>query len=98
MLSVTDLGDVCVIDGASGRLRAWIFAIVIEAGLWLLLCYDLLIPSFNKLFGLNRERMPLNQVPLAGGLVIGLTGVIFWLLEARESWRRYRHGQDVGAG
>jgi hypothetical protein len=81
----------------SGRLRSWIFAIVVEAGLWLLFWYGLLIPSFNELLGLNLERMPLNQVLLAGGLVIGLTGLIFWLLEAREGWRRYRHGQDVEA-
>jgi hypothetical protein len=71
-----------------GRLRAWIFALVVEAGLWLLFWYGLIIPSFNELIGLNIEQMPLRDVVLFGVIVIGLSGVIFWFLELREEWRK----------
>jgi len=74
-----------------GRLRAWIFAIVVEFGLWLLFWYGAGIPPLNKLFGLNIARMEPTAVLLAGIIVIAITGAIFWFLEMREEWRKYRH-------
>jgi len=79
-----------------GRLRAWVFAIVVEVGLWLLFWYGLLIPSLNDLFGLHIARITPNEVTLSGAVVIALTGLIFWILEAREEWNKYRrrHNPD----
>jgi hypothetical protein len=83
-----------------GRLRAWIFAIVVEIGLWLLFWYGLLIPSFNELFGLNVERsgdklqLTPNEVVLSGSIVIALAGIIFWVLEVREEWNKYRRANN----
>jgi len=78
-----------------GRLRAWIFAIVLEIGLWLLFWFGAGIPPLNELMGLNIEKMGATTVILSGLIVIALTGAIFWWLEAREEWRRYRHRVDT---
>ena len=79
-----------------GRLRAWIFAIVVEVGLWLLFWYGLGIPSLNDLFGLHITRITPNEVVLSGAIVIALTGLVFWVLETREEWNKYRrkHNPD----
>ena len=78
-----------------GRLRAWIFALVVEIGLWLLFWFGLFIPSLNKLIGLNIEQMPISTVIVSGIVVIALTGVVFWILEAREEWNKYRRRHHV---
>ena len=75
----------------SARLRAWVFALVVEIGLWLLFWYGVGIPSLNKLFGLNIEHMPFGVVAASAACVIALTGVVFWFLELREEYRKYRH-------
>jgi hypothetical protein len=74
-----------------GRFRAWIFALVVEIGLWLLFWYGLGIPSLNSLFGLDIPRMSMTAVLLSAVVVIAITGAIFWFLESREEWRKYRH-------
>jgi hypothetical protein len=74
-----------------GRLRAWIFALVVEAGLWLLFWYSVLIPSLNDLVGLHIARPTPNAVVLAGAITMAIAGVIFWFLEIREEWNKYRH-------
>lgn len=78
-----------------GRLRAWVFAIVVEIGLWLLFWYGLLIPSFNELFGLNIDRITPNEVVLSGAVVIALAGIIFWILEVREEWNKYKRQHNA---
>jgi hypothetical protein len=78
-----------------GRLRAWIFAIVVEVGLWLLFWYGLGIPSLNELFGLNITRMTSSAIFISAAFVIGLTGVVFWFLESREEWNKYRRRHHV---
>ena len=78
-----------------GRLRAWVFAIVVEIGLWLLFWYGLFIPSFNDLFGLHIEKITPNEAVLSGAIVIALTGLIFWFLEAREEWHKYRRQHNA---
>lgn len=78
-----------------GRLRAWIFAIVVEVGLWLLFWYGLFIPSLNELFGLNVTQMTPGAVALSAAVVIALTGALFWFLELREEWRKYRRRHHV---
>lgn len=78
-----------------GRFRAWVFAIVVEIGLWLLFWYGLLIPSFNDLFGLHIEKITPNEAVLSGAIVIALTGLIFWWLEAREEWNKYRRRHNA---
>jgi hypothetical protein len=78
-----------------GRLRAWIFAIVVEIGLWLLFWYGAGIPSLNELLGLDIEKMTLRLVLSSGIIVIAVTGVLFWFLELREEWKKYRHRTDT---
>ncbi len=78
-----------------GRLRAWVFALVVEAALWGLFWYGLLIPSFNELFGLDFEQMSAGVVVLSGAIVIAVTGALFWFLESREEWRKYRRRHNV---
>jgi hypothetical protein len=73
-----------------GRLRAWIFAIVVEAGLWILFWNSLGIPSLNELFGLNVEKITANEQVITGLIVILVSGLTFWLLEAKEEWDKYR--------
>ena len=74
-----------------GRLRAWIFALVVEIGLWLLFWNGPGIPSLNDLMGLRIARLSPTEIALSGALVIAVTGIVFWLLELRESWLAYRH-------
>ncbi len=78
-----------------GRLRAWIFAVVVEVGLWTLFWYGPGIPSLNDLVGLHLPRMTRGDVVLSGVLVIAITGAVFWFLEAREEWRSYRRLHHV---
>jgi hypothetical protein len=78
-----------------GRFRAWVFALVVEVGLWLLFWYGLFIPSLNELLGLNITRLPGEGVALSAAIVIALTGALFWFLEGREEWRKYRRRHHV---
>jgi len=78
-----------------GRLRAWIFALVVEFGLWMLFWYGAGIPPLNELVGLNIRRLPIETVIVSGLIVMAITGAIFWFLEGREEWRKYRHRVDV---
>jgi hypothetical protein len=78
-----------------GRLRAWVFAVVVEMGLWLLFWYGLGIPSLNELFGLNLDPLTATAVVVSGLVVIALTGALFWFLEMREEWRKYRRRHHV---
>src|SRR6266498_3667807 len=78
-----------------GRLRAWIFALVVEIGLWLLFWNGPGIPSLNDLFGFRIPKLSSSAVALSGALVIALTGAVFWFLEAREEWLAYRRRHHV---
>jgi hypothetical protein len=78
-----------------GRLRAWVFALVVEIGLWLLFWYGPGIPSINDLSGLRIPQLSSPAVALSGALVIALTGAVFWFLEAREEWLAYRRRHHV---
>jgi uncharacterized membrane protein YpjA len=79
-----------------GRVRAWIFAVVVEAGLWVLFWNSLGIPSLNELFGINTEKITANEQVISGIVIIILSGLTFWFLEAREEWNKYRrrHNPD----
>jgi len=81
-----------------GRLRAWIFALVLEIGLWLLFWYGLLIPPLNELAGLDIPRMTTEAIILSGVVVVAITGALFWFLEMREEWRKYRRRHTVDEG
>ena len=79
-----------------GRLRAWVFAIVVELGLWLLFWLGaIILPPLNELLGLNFEKMSATLVVLSGLIVVAVTGAIFWFLEMREEWRKYRRRHHV---
>jgi hypothetical protein len=78
-----------------GRLRAWIFALVVEIGLWLLFWSGPGIPSLNDLLGFRIPRLTPSEIAISGALVIAVTGVVFWFLELRESWRKYLHQHSV---
>jgi hypothetical protein len=79
-----------------GRLRAWIFAIVVEIGILVLFWNSLGIPSLNELFGLNIDGLTANEQLISGAVVIVLAGLVFWFLESREEWNKYRrrHNPD----
>jgi hypothetical protein len=78
-----------------GRLRAWIFALVVEIGLWLIFWYGPGIPSLNDLLGLKIPRLSVTELVLSGAVVVAITGAVFWYLEAREGWLAYRHRHTV---
>src|SRR5438874_6560741 len=78
-----------------GRLRAWIFALVVEIGLWLLFWNGPGIPSLNDLSGLKIPKLSPGAIALSGALVIAVTGAVFWFLEAREEWLAYRRQHHV---
>ncbi len=78
-----------------GRMGAWIFAVVVEIGLWTLFWYGPGIPSLNDLAGLHLPRLAAGAVALSGFLVIAVTGAVFWILEAREEWLSYRRRHQV---
>jgi hypothetical protein len=78
-----------------GRLRAWVFVLVVELGLWFLFWYGAGIPSFNELLGLNLEKMSPTVLILSGVIVVAITGAIFWFLEMREEWRKYRRRHNA---
>jgi hypothetical protein len=78
-----------------GRLRAWIFALVVEIGLWLLFWYGPGIPSLNDLLGLKIPRLSPREIAVSGAVVVAVTGGVFWLLELREGWRAYRRQHNV---
>jgi hypothetical protein len=80
----------------AGRLRAWIFAIVVEVGLWVLFWNSLGIPSLDELFRVNVERISAKEQLISGLVIVILAGVVFWFLESRENWNRYRrqHNPD----
>ena len=75
-----------------GRLRAWMFAIVVEAGLWFLFWNSIgVIPSLKELFGISDDvALTGNEQVVTLVIVIVLSGVIFWILEMRENWAKYR--------
>jgi hypothetical protein len=79
-----------------GRFRAWIFALVVEVGIFVLFWNSLGVPSLNELFGLNIDGLSANEQVITGAVVIILAGLIFWFLEAREEWNKYRrrHNPD----
>ena len=78
-----------------GRIRAWIFALVVEVGLWILFWNSLGILSLNELFGLNVDKISANEQVITGLVIIILAGLIFWFLEAREEWNKYRRRHNV---
>jgi preprotein translocase subunit YajC len=80
----------------AGRLRAWLFVFVVEIGLWILFWNSLGIPSLRELVGLNPETLQLNGTEQAVSLIIilFLSGIVFWILEAREAWKQRRESMD----
>ena len=53
-----------------GRLRTWIFALVVEVGLWLLFWTGPGVPSLNDLLGLRIPRLSAVDMALSGALVM----------------------------
>jgi hypothetical protein len=78
-----------------GRLRAWIFALVVEIGLWILFWYGPGIPSLNDLLGLKIARLSPTEMVVSAAVVVAVTGAVFWYLELREGWLAYRHRHVV---
>jgi hypothetical protein len=79
----------------TGRLRAWIFVLVVEAGLWILFWNSVGIPSLKDLFGFeNLERITPTEQAVSGLIVLFLSGIVFWILEAKEKFQERRHRLD----
>lgn len=79
-----------------GRVRAWVFALIVEAGLWVLFWYGaFVIPPLNELMGTDIERMTWATVFVSALVVIALTGAVFWFLETKEEWSKYRRRHHV---
>ena len=70
-----------------GRLRAWLFVVVVEIGLWILFWNQTVIPPLKDFFGLSEVKLDLATQAVSGIVVLVLSGVIFWILEAREAWK-----------
>ncbi len=82
----------------SGRLRAWIFVLVIEIGLWFLFWNSVGIPSLKDLFGLDTlERITPTEQVVSLLIILFLSGIVFWFLEAKESWGARRHRTGGGS-
>lgn len=77
-----------------GRLRAWIFALVVEIGLWLLFWNGPGIPSLKDLLHLRIPALSAGEIVTSTVVVVVVTGIVFWLLEMREGWKKYRHSTD----
>ena len=74
-----------------GRLRAWIFVLVVEVGLWILFWNSLGIPALKDLVGLDDlERISPTAQFYSGLIIFGLSGIIFWILEAKEAFQQRR--------
>jgi hypothetical protein len=80
----------------AGRLRAWIFVFVVEIGLWILFWNSLGIPSLRELVGLDPEslRLTVTEQAVSLAIILVLSGVVFWILEAREAWKQRRESLD----
>ena len=80
----------------AGRLRAWIFVFVVEIGLWILFWNSLGIPSLRELVGLDPETLRLTATEQAVSLaiILVLSGIVFWILEAWEAWKQRRESLD----
>jgi len=76
-----------------GRLRAWIFVFVVEVGLWILFWNSLGIPALKDLVGLDDDKLerisPTAQF-YSGLIIFLLSGIIFWILEAKEAFQQRR--------
>jgi hypothetical protein len=82
-----------------GRLRAWIFVLVVEVGLWILFWNSVGIPSLKHLVGLDSlERISTSAQFYSGALIFVLSGVIFWILEAIEAFKEKRARTAEGIG
>ncbi len=75
-----------------GRLRAWIFVVVVETGVWFLFWND-----FGSL-GSGRDLVGLQDSHLSGVaqinsllIILVLSGIVFWVLEAKESFDKRQH-------
>jgi len=81
----------------AGRLRAWLFVLVIEIGLWILFWNSVGIPPLKDLVGLKSLDPISGQAQAASGAIIMvLGGAIFWVLEAKESFEMRRHRTGGG--
>jgi hypothetical protein len=70
----------------AGRLRAWIFVVVLEIGLWILFWNSVGIPPLKDLVGLdNLERISPVAQAVSGAIILFLSGIAFWIMEAREN-------------
>ena len=78
-----------------GRLRAWLFVLVVEVGLWLIFWYGLGVPPLNDLLGLHITRPSGAEIAVSTVIVVANTGAVFWFLELREEWRKYRRRHNV---
>jgi hypothetical protein len=81
-----------------GRLRAWLFVVVVQIGVWFLFWND-----FGNL-GSGRDIVGLDARHLSGVaqinallIVMVLSGVIFWILEAREEFAKRRPASGSAA-
>ncbi len=80
-----------------GRLRAWIFVVVVEAGVWFLFWND-----FGSL-GSGRDIVGLQERHLSGlaqinalVIILVLSGIVFWFLEAKEGFDKRQHATSSG--
>jgi len=81
-----------------GRLRAWIFAVIVDIGLWVLFWNDLGFGSIKSMVGVSDGvKLDGKEQVIALLIVLVLSGFVFWILEAKESWSQYRHRQATSA-
>jgi hypothetical protein len=80
----------------AGRLRAWIFVVVVQIGLWILFWNNLGITPLKDFLGLKDTTISGKAQIVSLLIIMVLSGVVFWILEAKEAFdmRRHRTGGD----
>jgi hypothetical protein len=79
-----------------GRLRPWIFVVVFQIGVWILFWNTFIGESGKDSLGLsNVGDLSVKEQAISILIVLIISGVVFWILEAKENWNKYRHSQST---
>lgn len=79
-----------------GRLRPWIFVVVFQIGVWILFWNTFIGQSGKDSLGLSKVGdLSVKEQAISILIILVISGIVFWLLEAKENWRKYRHQQST---
>jgi hypothetical protein len=81
-----------------GRLRPWIFVVVFQIGVWILFWNTFIGESGKDSLGidsLKSANLSVKEQAISMLFILVVSGIVFWILEAKENWNRYRHSQST---